>query len=349
MRSKPHLPMVVIAALSALVAVSVLASCSSDDAASPSETTTGIAPQTTTTTTIDPGTTSVPSAGTDELPGLWLATSGGITDETGDVWAKPRAGETLRSPLSDGVGGVVYLRCTGDTLPCVIEDQQLKGVSPLALGEADNLMAVGTYQNHRVLLTGWTDTTIVPSFEEDRSGLVARLVDMDTKEVTPLNGWYGWESSPFAAAVENGRFAVCFGEGESCTLSTTENPDDLPPVDGVDPATVLSLALDPTGVRLTWVETVPMSGEVIVGALDLPGGTATTVDVQAANAPASDDAVTDGSWVAVRTGTQVALSQLATTGPVALTGMSGTRTVPDGVSEMALREPAGGGGGASPL
>ena len=348
MRSNSRPATVVLAALAAVAAVSLLASCSSDDAISPSETTTGIAPETTTTTTIDPGSTSVPEAGA-ELPGLWLATSGGIVDETGEVWAKPRPGETLRSPLSDGVGGVVYLRCTGDTLPCVVEDQQLKGVSPLALGEADNLMAIGTYQDHRVLLTGWTDTTIVPSFEEDRSGLVARLIDMDTQQVTPLDGWYGWESGPFAADVENGRFAVCFGEGESCTLSATDDPSDLPPVPDVDAATVLSLALDATGARLTWVESVPMSGEVKVGTLDLPGGAATTVDIQPANAPASDDAVTDGVWVAVRVGRQVALSQLATTGPAALTGVTGTRTVPDGVTEMALREPAGGGGGNSPL
>ncbi|MEI2652952.1 MAG: hypothetical protein V9G12_12555 [Microthrixaceae bacterium] len=195
MRSNSRPATVVLAALAAVAAVSLLASCSSDDAISPSETTTGIAPETTTTTTIDPGSTSVPEARA-ELPGLWLATSGGIVDETGEVWAKPRPGETLRSPLSDGVGGVVYLRCTGDTLPRVVEDQQLKGVSPLALGEADNLMAIGTYQDHRVLLTGWTDTTIVPSFEEDRSGLVARLIDMDTQQVTPLDGWYGWESGP---------------------------------------------------------------------------------------------------------------------------------------------------------
>ena len=67
------------------------------------------------------------------------------------------------------------------------------------------------------------------------------------------------------------------------------------------------------------------------------------------NAPAADDAVTDGVWVAVRVGRQVALSQLATTGPAMLTGVTGTRTVPDGVTEMALREPAGGGGGSSPL
>lgn len=161
----------------------------------------------------------------------------------------------------------------------------------MALGEADNLMAIGTYQDHRVLLTGWTDTTIVPSFEEDRSGLVARLIDMDTQQVTPLDGWYGW-SGPFAADVENGRFAVCFGEGESCTLSATDDPSDLPPVPDVDATTVLSLALDATGARLTWVESVPMSGEVKVGTLDLPGGAATTVDIQPANAPAADDAVT---------------------------------------------------------
>ncbi|MEI2652953.1 MAG: hypothetical protein V9G12_12560 [Microthrixaceae bacterium] len=92
-----------------------------------------------------------------------------------------------------------------------------------------------------------------------------------------------------------------------------------------------------------------MSGEVKVGTLDLPGGAATTVDIQPANAPAADDTVTDGVWVAVRVGRQVALSQLATTGPAMLTGVTGTRTVPDGVTEMALREPAGGGGGNSPL
>ena len=60
MRSNSRPATVVLAALAAVAAVSLLASCSSDDAISPSETTTGIAPETTTTTTIDPGPTSVP-------------------------------------------------------------------------------------------------------------------------------------------------------------------------------------------------------------------------------------------------------------------------------------------------
>lgn len=54
MRSNSRPATVVLAALAAVAAVSLLASCSSNNAISPSETTTGIAPETTTTTTIDP-------------------------------------------------------------------------------------------------------------------------------------------------------------------------------------------------------------------------------------------------------------------------------------------------------
>lgn len=336
----------VVAAIAAVFLTVVAAGCSSDDAGSPPSTTTGIADPITTTTAPapDPG-DSAPDGGAAAMPGLWLAGPDGIADETGEVWARPRGGESLRSPLADGVGGVVYLRCTGDVRPCVVEDVPVRGMSPVALGEADTLYAVGTFQERPVLLTGWTDPSVVPSFEEDRSQLVARLIDLQTHEITPLPGWYGWESGPFAGDVERGTFVVCFGEGEVCQLSKGSDPAGLTPVDGLDLATVMSLAIDVEATRVTWVQSTPMSGQVEIHVLSLADGTTTSTELQPESAPAVDDIVTDGAWVATRTGTAVVLTELAATGPAGTTGVTGTVTVTEGVTEMSLRPTGGGGGG----
>ena len=333
-----------LAALSAAVLLAGSVGCSSDDAASPSSTTTGIADPITTTTT-SPSTPSTSSAdGSADLPGLWLASPTGISDESGELWARPRAGETLRSPLDDGIGGVIYLRCTGTQATCSIEDVPTKGASPTVHGTADSLLAVGTYREQRVVLTTMTDPSIVPSFEDNRSQLVAQLIELDADTVTTIAGWFGWESGPFAADVEQNTFVNCSGEGEMCELATGSDPTQLAPVAGVEPSTVMALALDPAATRATWVEAAPMSGQVSVHALELPNGTTTEFELRPDGSPLADDAVTDGNWVAVRSGTTVTLTQLATTGPAATAAGAGTRTVPAGVTEIALRASGGGGG-----
>jgi len=333
-----------ITALVATILVATVAGCSSsDDTGSSSDTTTGTVGRSTTTTTTEPVSPSTSAGTTSTTPGLWLATPAGITDEKGTVWAKPKDGETLRAPLDDAMGGVVYLRCVGETPTCAIEDATVRDQVPLSLGPADGLLAVGTAHERRVLITSWTDPSIVPSFEENRSSLVARLVDMENGQVTPLAGWFGWESGPFAADVENDQFAGCFGEGETCGFGLATGPDQVAPVDGIEPATVTSLALDPEGKQLTWVEAAPMSGAVDVKSMTLPAGNPTSVQIQGDEAPAADDAVTDGSWVAIRVGTSVSFHHL--------TGDPGdtTLTVAGGVTEMAIRELGGGGGADSVL
>lgn len=321
-------------------AVALIAGCGTDEAAEPPSTTTGVVDRST--TTARPPSTSGDDA--DDLPGLWLAGPAGITDEQGTSWAEPKTGESLRSPLDDGLGGVLYLRCLGDAPTCDVEHATSKDTVAAVIGEADSLLAVGTIDDRRVIISTWTDPTIVPSMEEDRSGLVARLIDLDDGTVTALAGWFGWESGPFAADVEEGRYVVCFGEGESCSMTTSTGIDAPAPLAGTDVATVMSVAVEADGTKVTWVEAEPMSGVVNAHTAELPSGVPTTIQLRSEDAPTADDMVTDGEWVAIRTGTDVVFRDLAADPTVDV----GTLTVVDGVSEMALRT-AGGSAGSSVL
>ncbi len=321
-----------------------LACSSNENTIRPSDTTTGTIDRSTSTTSTvprsestEPGTT-----GDDGIPGLWLATGSGIVDSDGQVWAEPKAGETLRNPIDDGVGGVAYLRCIADRVTCTIEDARTRGKVPAVLGEADTLLAAGSYQQRRVLLTSWTDPSLVPSFEANVSGLVARLVEMDSGQVTPMLGWFGWETGPFSGDVESDRFATCLGEGEVCQAGTAIGMTPFVPIVGREPATVTSLALDPGATRLTWIETEPMAGVVTAVVADLATANVAATVLSSPTAEPADDAVTDGTCVAIRTGAEVEMVQL---GP---DGVRGTVEVPDDVAEMAIRT-AGGGGAANDI
>ena len=155
--------------------VALLTAACGDDDASPSDTTTGVVDRSSTTTTTAPTVTTEPSS---EAPvGLWLSAPTGISTDDGDRFATPAAGETLRSPVDDGHGGVYYLRCTDASPSCAVEHVVERNGTPMKVGEADDLLALGTFQNSTVLLTSWTDPARVPSFEGDVSGLVARALD----------------------------------------------------------------------------------------------------------------------------------------------------------------------------
>ena len=332
-------------ALAVAAVALLLAGCGSDDDASPPSTTTGIA----TTEPTSPTTTGASDEPSDDLPGLWVVGPTGLADETGQVWATAAGGEVLRAPTSVATGGVAYLRCAGETPTCKLEVVATAGAAPQQLGDADDLLAAGTVDDRATLLVGATDPTIVPSFEENRSSKVARLVDVESGRTTPVAGWFGWESGPFVAAFVPGHFAACFGEGETCELSTGTDPASMSPVAGAgDPSTVLSLALDDGGERMTWVTAVPMTGAVSVHLADVSaGGEASSIEVRKRSTPPADDVVTDGGWVAVRSGAEVTLWQLSTDGPLELTGNQGTRKVPAETTEITLREPGGGGSGPS--
>lgn len=333
--------------------MTLASACGTDDDASPSDVTTGTIDRSTSTTTTTQPEGTDPSTGgpgaDDPLVGLWLALPVGITDEEGTVYAKSKAGETLRSPLDDGLGGVYYLRCVDDRPNCTIEHSISPDQVPAELGEASTLLAVGTSDSVPVLLTSWMDPSLTPSFEANVSGLVARVIDLETAKVVSTQPWFGWESGPFAADVENDIAAVCFGEGESCSLSLLAGVGGTPvTVEGVDLATVMSLALDATGQHLTWVESTPMDGAVTLHtAVVSPTGPSatdvTTVPLSEEGQPSPDDAVTDGSWVALRTGVKVAVRE------VGGQERDGEIKVPPGVIEMALRTPGAGGSAQSSL
>lgn len=340
----PRRPLLLAAlAASAAATMVITSACSSDGTVESSETTTGIVDRSS--TTLDTTTTTAPrsgGAGEEALVGLWLATPEGITDETGEVWAEPAVGETLRAPLDDGLGGVLYLRCPSNDASCVIEDARQPDQVPVELGEADSLIAVGESNGARVLLTSWRDQAVVPSFEQNTSGLVMRVIDLDSAEVLQVvPSWFGWESGPFAADVANGRWVACFGEGETCEIGSMPTPEaPLEPFAGVEYSTVMSLALDAEGSHVAWVETLPMSGAVNVWSMDLVGGVPSSTELRAESDTPSDDAVTDGVWVAVRVGTEVEVRELES-------GQEGTIDVASGVTEMAIRSSGSSGGAAS--
>lgn len=342
-----------LAAATAAVAVMTLATaCSSDDASPPDVTTGTVDRSTTTTTTTEPDAADRGTGGDEDDPlvGLWLAVPVGITDEEGTVYAKSRAGETLRSPLDDGLGGVYFLRCTDGEPNCAIEHSTSPDEVPAVLGEASNLLALGTSDAAPVLLTSWMDPTLTPSFETDVSGLVAQVIDLETgRVVSSLPQWFGWESGPFAADVENDVGVVCFGEGESCALNVLAGIAGAPaPIAGVDLSTVMSLALDPTGQRLTWVESLPMDGAVTLHTAmltpsDLTARDITAIPLSEEGRPSPDDAVTDGAWVALRSGIDVTVHE------VAGQQREGTLKVAPEVTEMALRTLGSGGSASSSL
>ncbi len=330
-----------VAAIAVAVLLGSTACGSADEEAQPSDTTTGTIDRSTSTTTAPPGSDgSDPEA--DGLPGLWLATPAGITDETGDRYAVPGPDETLRSPIDDTRGGVFYLRCVKDQTTCRLEHATERNGTPTPLGEASDLLAFGVFHQRAVLVTSWTDPTRVPTPETDTGSLVGRLVDAETGQVAATAPWYGWESGPFAIDVEADVIAACFGEGESCQLNLLAAPDAVPaPVPDTDLSTVTSLALDPTGKVLTWVESMPMSGNVVTAHVrDLAAGTVADTPLRTDADAAVDDSVTDGAWVALRSGEKVELRELAGE------KQSGTRTVPASVTGMAIR-PVGGGGGSN--
>jgi len=327
-----------VVAATLVATLALVAGCSDDSNASPSESTTGTLPRststlptTTTTTMLAPDGSDGP--GSDSLAGLWLATAEGITDEDGTVYAKPDADETLREPVDDGFGGVFYSRCAGDAVTCSVEHVLRRGTEPQVIGDADRLFAVGTYQGRQVLITSWTDPSLVPSFEGNVSGLVARLLDTTNGDVLGPYAWFGWESGPFAADVENDTFVACFGEGEACGFSKFADPA-LPSgeVAGTEFSTVMSLALDMEATKLTWLEMAPMTGSLHVHIADLGSGAPpATEELRTEDEAPADDAVTDGTWVAIRTGTTVEMRSLGEN------EAEGEREVPDDVTGMAIR------------
>jgi hypothetical protein len=114
------------------------------------------------------------------------------------------------------------------------------------------------------------------------------------------------------------------------------DPSALTAVPG-DPTTVMSVSLDETGKHLTWVETEPMGGRVVLRSMDLPFGAPQDVELRPDDGAPVDDAVTDGAWVAIRSGTKVELHQIGGD------EKQGELNVADGVTQMALRPPGGGG------
>lgn len=313
--------------------VMVVAACSADDdpSASP-DTTTGTVPRDPTTTT----TSTLP--GEADLPGLWLVTSTGLYDEEGERWSSLEVDQTLRNPVDDGAGGVYYLRCVDVAPNCAIEHVDSAGGTPAVLGEAQRLLALGTAGGAPLLLTSWQDPAVTPSFEGNVSGLVLRTVDVQSRETSsPVTPWFGWESGPFAADVENDLVAACVGEGETCELFTSDGLDGVrTPVPGVDFSTVMSLVLDAEGTQLTWLVSEPMAGTLSARVLDLESGEIADTPLRAETDDPADESVTDGTWAAVRVGSTVDLVDL-------VEGTTGQREVPDDVSEMAIRS----GGGSS--
>lgn len=337
---------------SVLVTLSLVAGCSGDDSAGDGTTT--LPRDTIAPTTATPETTA-PVDPQDQLPGLWLATSKGIVDDEDTVYAPAAADEQLRSPVDDGNGGVFYLRCAENSEMCAIEHVTTPEGKPEALGEATDLMALGTLAGKPVLLTGWKDPARTPDFTTNVSELVVRVIDAVTGDVVSVHEWYGWESGPFAADVENDVFAACFGEGETCGLSILRDPDaDGTPVEDAEIGHVMQLALSAQADRLTWLE-LTVDNTYTIHDRDLIAGRSASRPVEPFAAPTDPDdppiapdalgiATTDGEWVAVFNGTTVELTQLYGD------QLAGIREVPDDPREIALQSSGGGGASApSPL
>lgn len=338
MSSRISRRLLVLLTVTLMAALAATACGSGDDPLASPDTTTGTVPRNSTTTT-----TAVPE-GTEDVPGLWLVTSTGLVDETGERWAAVKVDESLRNPVDDTAGGVYYLRCVGEAANCAVEHVDRPDGTPVVIGEAQRLLGLGVLGGRAVLITSWLDEAVTPSPETDTSGLVARFVDVQSRETTtPAAPWYGWESGPFAADVENDLVAACFGEGESCELRTATGLDgEMTTVAGGDFSTVMSVALDADATRLTWLVSEPMAGTVTARVLELPSGTPVDTQLRAAEEDPPDEVVTDGTWAAVRVGAVVTLTDL-------VQATTGEREVPPDVTEMALRSAGGASSGGTSI
>lgn len=346
------------------VTVAATAACGSDGPVTgSSDTTTGTVDRLSTTTAPDPsdpqdpGGSQAPGPGGadpggadpgSEVPGLWLASPVGITDEQAAVYATPAPGESLRDPVDDGEGGVFYLRCTDPAPTCAIEHATAPDGTPTAIGTADDLLALGTREGRRVLVTSWTDVDRVPSAEQDAGSRVGRLVDVDDQRIEGPYEWFGWERRPFVADVEEDRLVMCVGVAATCRFSRLTAPEAPPvPITGIAEGSVVSAVLDVEGVQLAWLERPGGSGGVVAHRRHLQGTEATEVTLREASDPPVDEAVTDGVWAALRTAGTVELWPLQADGPAGAEAVE--QAVPADVTQMAIKSTGGGGGGTSPL
>ena len=283
----------------------------------------------------------------DELPGLWIATEHNVQDDAGVVVAEAQDdSEVFRSPLDDGAGGVIYLRCTdGSERACAIERVAAGTEDAVVLGSALRLFALGTWNERPVVVTGFVDPARTADFETDRSDLLVGLVDLETGDLAATASWYGWESGPFAIDVEAAMVAVCIGEGETCELGTATDPAQMPlALEGAaDGATVTSLALSADATVLTWVESEPMGGTVVAHHRDLLGTATESIELRSSDASSPQEAITDGYWAAVRVDEVVYFTEL-------LGGVgTGSKMVPIDTREVALRAGGGASGAQSKL
>lgn len=338
--------------LSVLITMSLVAGCSGNDSAGDGTTTLPrdtVAPTTRTPDTTEPGDPQ------DQLPGLWLATPKGIVDQDDVVYAAAGPDEQLRSPIDDGDGGVFYVRCPSNSEMCAAEHVTEPDGKPVALGEATGLLARGTVAGEPVLLTSWTDPKRAPDFTTNVSGQVVRVIDTVKGAVKGVHDWYGWESGPFAADVENDVFAACFGEGETCGLSLLRDPDaDGTAVEDAEISHIVELALSAQADRLSWLE-LTIDGTYIIHDRDLIAGSSRSRPIEPLDAPMDPDepaispdalgvATTDGDWVAVFNGSSVEFTQLYGD------QLTGVGEVPEDPREIALQSSGGGGASApSPL
>ncbi|MEZ5321176.1 MAG: hypothetical protein R2698_03670 [Microthrixaceae bacterium] len=342
------LPVVVLLSLTA----AFVASCSDDAARNEART------QPTTGTVKPTTTTSVPGAPApdDTIPGLWLLTPAGLLDENLDAWATPGDGETLRDPVDDGRGGVVYVRC-GKASGCGAEEAADPARQPRTLGLAEHVYAVGEYRGVRsMLVTGSGDDALAdPSTGEPIAGPAIAVVRVRERDpIGGVSGTSGAGRDP-PRCVRRGwqprrDRRVCGGERQLCDLPLEQHRRTVRPLgrrtDGTgiaalergradehhhapEAAPIVSLAV-PDGGAVTWV-TRTGDGQVAVNRAGEPPMTFAGV--------AGDDAVTDGKWLAVRKGDTVTMIDLANP------EHRGTRKVPADTSRMAIREGGAGGSG----
>ncbi|NLA34895.1 MAG: hypothetical protein GX868_04300, partial [Actinobacteria bacterium] len=229
-----------------------LAGCSD-----PTDATQNATTSTSATRSTAPPTTRVPAA--PQLPGLWVATSAGIVDESGQRYASPAEGsnEVLRSLVDDGAGGVFYLRCPeGAASDCAVEHAHEPNGEPVELGRAEELLAVGTWGERPVLaVTAIEPTSEATSKPGDEAGgetgggdpatqapaqapprAVGHLLDPETGELVGTFDWYDAQRGPIALDLAAGTIVACVGEGERCEIGSSSDPATLPnAIDGIEP------------------------------------------------------------------------------------------------------------------
>ena len=282
----------------------------------------------------------------DPLPGLWLGLGSSINDEHGTQYAAAGRGENVRAPLDDGTGGVIYLRCFGDTLDCAIEHVTEPNGTATKLGVASDLLAVGRFKGHPALVTAWKDPSVEPDATADRSGQFGRIIDLDSGTAVATYNWYGWESGPFVADVENDQFVLCNGAGGICdlTLRAGDGAAADQRFSGVPTAQVSSVALDADGKVATWVTTDLDSGATVARVRQLASGATTSVTLLRPSEPAASTSATDGKWVALLVGDRIRLREI----------VGGTKrgqlVAPAGVLSISIRKPGKSGtAGQNPL